>query len=159
MTELDSLQERIGYRFENPEWLRLALARPASRGAEGIADEDIAESERLSWLGDSILSVVISRKLLSLRPMASTEELNDWRKSIVDAIPLGEVAERLQLREAIRVADSLKNNPQATDWHVMLSEALEGIFGAVYRDRGLHEAEAAVLWVLKEKIERTVGPV
>ncbi len=158
-TELDSLQDRIGYRFRNPEWLRIALARPATRGSEGITDEDVSESERLSWLGDSILYMVVTRQLLSLRPTASTKELSDWRISIVDAVPLADVAERLQLRKAIRVANSLKNNPQAKDWHVMMSEALEGIFGAVYRDGGLQDAEAAILRTLKEKIEQSVGPV
>ncbi len=157
MSELDSVQDRIGYRFRDPEWLRLALARPAARGSEGITDEDIAESEHLAWLGDSILYMVISRKLLSLRPTATKEQLTNWRKAIVDAVTLGDVAERLQIQNAVRVADSLKNNPQAKDWHNMLSDALEGIFGAVYQDGGLHEAEAAILWVLKERLDRTVG--
>lgn len=157
MTELDSLQERIGYRFDNPEWLRRALARSAARGSEGIGEEDIAESEHLSWLGDAVLYLAVSKTLLSLRPMASTKELSTWRIAIVDSDSLGDVAERFRVREAIRVADSLRNNPQAKDWHVMLSEALEGIFGAIYRDSGFSEAEAAVRWVLKEKIAETVG--
>ncbi len=157
MSEQDSVQERIGYRFRNPEWLRLALARPAARGSEGITDVDIAESEHLSWLGDSILYMVISRKLLSLRPTATKELLTNWRKAIVDAVTLGDVAERLQIQSAVRVADSLRNNPQVKDWHKMLSEALEGVFGAIYQDGGLHDAEAAILWVLKDRLDQTVG--
>ncbi len=156
-SELDSLQERIGYRFRNPEWLRLALARPAARGSEGITDEDIAESEHLSWLGDSILYMVISRKLLSLRPAATKEQLTDWRKAIVNAVTLGGVAERLQVQYAVPVADGLRNDPQPKDWHHMLSDALEGIFGAVYQDGGLQDAEAAILRIVKEKLAQTVG--
>src|SRR6059036_3119259 len=73
MGELSYLEDRLGYHFEEPELLRRALIHPSAERTGSVTPEDIAHARRLSWLGDSVLDMVVSDKLYTLFPTATKE--------------------------------------------------------------------------------------
>ena len=159
MTGLAWLEERLGYHFEEPELLRRALIHPSAKGASGVAPEDIAYSLRLSWLGDSVLDMVVSEKLWSLFPSAVKEELHRWCVGLTNNKTLGRVAGGLGLEEGMTIGRSLKQNLQAKDKHIMLAAALEAVFGAIFLDGGIQKTRAVMRRVLERDFAKLLEHV
>lgn len=159
MSGLGRLENRLGYTFEEPELLRRALIHPSARGTRDVAAEDIAYSLRLSWLGDSVLDMVISEKLWSLLPTAPKDELHRSYVRLTNNKTLGRVAEGLGLEEAMAIGESLKRNLQAKDKHIMLAGALEAVFGAIFLDGGIQKVRATIRRVLESDFERLLEHV
>ncbi len=159
MHGLSWLEDRLGYHFEEPELLRRALIHPSAEDVKGVTSEDVAYSLRLSWLGDSVLHMVVSDKLYSLFPMAAKDELHRWRVRLTTNKILGRVATGLGLEEGMVIGRSVKQNLQAKDKHVMLAGALEAIFGAIFVDSGFRKARAAIRRVLTKDFEKLLEHV
>jgi ribonuclease III len=159
MTELAWLEQRLGYQFEEPELLRRALIHPSAKGAQGVSPEDIAYSLRLSWLGDSVLDLVVSEKLCSLFPMAVKDDLHHWCVNLTNNKTLGRVAMDLGLEKGILIGKSLKLNLEARDRHKMLAGALEAVFGAIHLDGGIGKARTVIRAVLKDDFARLLEHV
>ncbi len=150
MTELAWLEERLGYRFQEPELLRRALIHTSAKGTRGVTSEDVAYSLRLSWLGDSVLDLVVSEKLCLLFPTAVKDDLHRWCVSLTNNRTLGRVAAGLGLEEGMAIGKSLRQNLEAKDKHVMLAGALEAVFGAIFMDGGIQRARAVIRRVLEK---------
>src|SRR2546427_11891358 len=108
MTDLGWLEERLGYKFEEPELLRRALIHSSAKGAGGVSPENVAYSLRLSWLGDSVLDMVVSEKLCSLFPTAVTDDFHRWCVSLTNNKTLGRVAAGLGLAKGMAIGKSLR---------------------------------------------------
>jgi len=148
MHELTWLEERIGYAFEEPELLRRALIHPSAEGIKGVTREDAAFAQRLSWLGDSILDMVVSDKLYTLFPTATRDELHHWCVRLTNNRALGKVGVELELRKAMIIGKSLVKDFEATDRPIMFAGALEALLGAIYVDGGIQKARAAIRRIL-----------
>jgi len=154
MADLTRLEGRLGYHFEEPELLRRALIHPSATGMRGVTQEDIAHARRLSWLGDSVLDMVVSHKLYSLFPTASKDDLHRWCVHLTNNKTLGRVALELDLENEMTVGPSVRQNLQAKDKHVMLAGALEAVLGSVFVDGGLQRVRAVVRRILAEEFRR-----
>jgi ribonuclease III len=159
LPELDSLEELLGYRFQKHELLRRALLRPSAQGAEAVTQDDIAAAGRLSWLGDSVLEIIVSDTLYSLFPKASEDDLHNWSVRLTNNDTLGRVAQELGLKRAMVIGKSLQQNPEEKDTHVMLASALEAVLGAIYLDGGIKSARAAVQKILAEDFRKLLEQV
>jgi len=159
MTGLTWLEERLGYKFEEPELLRRALIHPSAKGAKGVSDEDVAYSLRLSWLGDSVLDMVVSEKLCSLFPTAVKRDLHRWCVDLTNNKTLGRVAIGVGLEEGMTIGRGMRMNLQAEDRHKMLAGALEGIFGAVLLNSDIQKARSVIRRTLEDDFARLLEHV
>jgi ribonuclease III len=159
LPELDSLEELLGYRFQKHDLLRRALLHPSAQGAEAVTQDDIAAAGRLSWLGDSVLEIIVSDTLYSQFPKANEKDLHKWSVQLTNNDTLGRVAQELGLKRAMVIGKSLQQNPEAKDTHVMLASALEGVLGAIYLDGGIKSARAAVQKILAEDFRKLLEQV
>ncbi|HEX9430559.1 MAG TPA: ribonuclease III domain-containing protein [Candidatus Bathyarchaeia archaeon] len=153
MTELAWLEERLRYSFQEPELLRRALIHPSAKGSKDVTAEDVAYSLRLSWLGDSVLDMVVSEKLWSLLPNATKDELHHSCVGLTNNRTLGRVAAGLGLEEGMAIGKSVKQDLQGKDKHMMLAGALEAVFGAIFLDGGIQKARATIRRVLDRDFE------
>ena len=129
------LLERLGLAFENPALLDEALSH-RSAGA--------VHYERLEFLGDSLLSFVISAELYRLRPGADEGALSRLRASLVRQSALAEIARELELGRHLALgAGERRSGGFARD--SILADAVESLIGAVEVDRGFEAARALVL--------------
>jgi len=139
---LDMLCRSLGYRFTEPKLLETALSH-RSVGS--------CNNERLEFLGDAVLSFVISAELY--RRFASADEgtLSRLRASLVKGDTLALIARDLHLGDFLNLGSGeLKSGGYRRD--SILADAVEAIFGAVYLDSGIEAASRLILDIYEEKI-------
>ena len=137
----ERFQETIAYRFKRAKLLQQALThRSYSRNLN---------NERLEFLGDSVLNLVISRHIYQGLPDANEGELSRLRASLVNEEALAQVARDINLGEYINLGDGeLKSGGfrRAS----ILSDTMEAIFGAIYLDSGFSQAQQTILFLYDE---------
>jgi len=118
------LERQIGYNFDNPELLALALTHRSFKGEN---------NERLEFLGDSILSFVIAEALYMRFPKAKEGQLSRLRARLVKGVTLAQLGKEFKLGEHLRLgAGEMKSGGFRRD--SILADAVESIIGAVYLD-------------------------
>lgn len=135
---LKRLQERLGYSFGDRRIFLLSLTH-RSYGHEFLQDElaPYKDNERLEFLGDSILNLVISDILLEVFPKEDEGRLSKMRASVVNEKTLAEVAKAISLDQCIRLGkgELLTNGNQKPS---ILSSTFEALIAAVYLDGGFN---------------------
>ncbi len=135
---LDRLQERLGYAFGDRTVLLQSLTHK-SFGHEFYQDRPIAlrDNERLEFLGDAILDVVVSDILLEAFPNANEGHLSKMRAAVVNEKTLAVLARMLELQGYVRLG---KGEAQTGGYEKpsILSSTLEAVIAAIYLDGGFH---------------------
>jgi ribonuclease-3 len=130
----------LGLSFTNPELFTRALTHPSLTGGRQV---DRADNQRLEWLGDRVLGLVIARHLFDAYPTEDEGELARRLAALVSAEALTVVARALDLGQHLRLAASEeasggRNNPSN------LADACEALIGALYLDGGVAAAQAFI---------------
>ena len=148
----DALCVRLGYRFNDPGLLELAL-RHRSWCAE---HSGVESNERLEFLGDSVLGVVVTDHLYRDAPGTSEGVLARRRSELVSAVALGGVARQAGLGAALALGRG-EERTGGRDKTSILADALEAVIGAVYLDGGIGAATSVVLRLLWDRIEHATS--
>ncbi len=139
-----ALENRIGYRFTDAAMLECALTHiSALKGARNRA----GSYQRLEFLGDHVLGLVISDMLYRAFPKADEGELSRRLADLVRKETCAEIARSIDLGAAIRLGSS-EANAGARTRLAILADVCESVIGAVYLDGGYKAAESLVerLW-------------
>lgn len=129
------LQQRLQYEFANLELLELALSHRSSGRIN---------NERLEFLGDSVLSLVITDFLYHRFPEVREGDLSRMRASLVRAESLSEVAKTLELGNEILLGQGeMKSGGHRRD--SILGDTVEALIGAVYLDSDIESARTCIL--------------
>jgi ribonuclease III len=150
-----SLEERIGYRFTDAALLDSALSHiSALKGARNRA----ASYQRLEFLGDHVLGLVISDMLFRAFPKADEGELSRRLADLVRKETCAEIARMIELGAAIRLGASEANAGGRTR-PAILADVCEALIGAVYLDGGFRAAEALVGRLWEARLRTTAQPL
>lgn len=144
------LEKVLNYRFQNPELLRTALIHRSYTNEH--RSEGMRNNERLEFLGDAVLEIVVSDYLY--RTCESREgDLSRMRASIVCEKALASWATEHQLGDYLILGhgEDLSGGRKRPS---VLSDALEAIFGAIYLDGGFEQAGHVIRTVLLEIMDR-----
>lgn len=147
----DELCRRLDYQFRDPDLLELSL-RHRSWCAENGAVES---NERLEFLGDAILGLIVTDHLFRTAPDTSEGVLARHRSELVSAAALAQVARSVHLGAAL----ALGKGEEATggrDKTSILADGMEAVIGGVYLDSGLDAATTLVLALLERRIDDVV---
>jgi ribonuclease-3 len=151
---LAALIDRLGHRFSEPGPILLALTH-RSWCAENPGE---ASNERLEFLGDAVLGLVVTDHIFTAHPEMPEGSLAKLRAAVVSAGTLAEVARELGVGEALRLGkgeDASGGRSKAS----ILADAMEAIIGAVYVDAGMGEARRLVLHLFGDHIStEAAGP-
>ncbi len=131
---IDSLMDKLDYRFAEPRLLEQAL-RHRSAGGE--------HNERLEFLGDGLLNFVIAEALFDRRPKAPEGELSRLRAVLVRRETLAELARNLGLGEYLILGSGEKKSGGFRRDSI-LADAMEAVMGAVLRDGGFAPARRLI---------------
>jgi len=130
VSNITQLQRRLGYVFDDPALLSLALSHRSFAGAN---------NERMEFLGDAILGLVVTDYLYQQFPDAREGELSRMRSHIVRGESLAEVAKQLELGSDILLGPGeMKSGGHRRD--SILGDTVEALLGAVYLDKGIDAA-------------------
>lgn len=108
-------------------------------------------NERLEFLGDAVLGVIITDHAFHAYPSLSEGELTDVRKAVVNAVTLAEVADELGLGEHLLLGKG-EEQSGGREKPSILADALEALLGAVYLSAGMEEAHALVMRLLGTRV-------
>lgn len=140
---LDRLQEALGRRLGDPSLLRLALTH-RSAGARN--------NERLEFLGDAVLGLVITDSLYARFPLAGEGTLSRLRAAVVCRETLAVVARGLGLGEYLVLGEGeMKSGGFRRD--SILANGLEALIGAIYLDGGIEPAREVVHRLFDAQLE------
>ncbi len=144
---LNQLQEKIKYEFGDPRLLIQSLTH-VSYGHENLNDRPIAlkDNERLEFLGDAVLDLVISDLLLESFPDAAEGQLSKMRAAVVNEKTLYEITKPLQLNELIRLGKGEQRTGGAEKPSI-LSSAFEALIAAIYIDGGFNAVYPVVRYL------------
>ena len=138
-TDTDALVEAWGTRIDAP-LLQLALVHRSYANEAG----GIANNERLEFLGDSVLSIIIAQKLYEQYPDVPESDLSRMRAATVSQQPLAAAARRIGLGDFVFLGkgESMHGGREKDS---ILSDTFEALIGATYLTSGLEEARRVVL--------------
>ena len=138
---LVQLAGTLGYAFSSEELLKQGLTHRSVKGDN---------NERLEFLGDAVLSIVIAAELYKRFPEASEGDLSCLRASLVNKESLAELAQSFDLGEYLLLGQGeLKSGGKQR--HSILADALEAIIGVIYLDGGIEVCQARILaWYQKK---------
>ncbi len=143
--------QRLKYRFQDPELLKAALTHRSAGSQNPPAAEEGAEAEsdnqRLEFLGDAVLDLVISDLLYRHQPRLKEGDMSRIRAGLVCETRLAEVARRLRLGPELILGPG-EAQGGGREKNSVLADAVEALLGAIYLDGGLQAAaeEARRLW-------------
>ncbi len=152
---MKSLEEKLGYTFRDPSLLENALTH-SSRANESRGT--LSSNERLEFLGDSILGMVVADHLYRNHPDLPEGELTRARAALVCEESLVEVARELNLGEYLRLgkgeeAGGGRNRPS------IRADAVEAVLAAVYLDGGIGSARKIIQkYILSREVAGLTKP-
>ena len=132
--ELNRIQDRLGHTFRSLQWLERALTHRSF-----AADHN----ERLEFLGDSVLNLVVSHLLFERMEQWHEGELSRTRANLVKQETLVDLAHRLGLSEVLRLGEGERRSGGQRRPSI-LADALEAVIGAIYLDAGFDVASGVV---------------
>lgn len=139
---MNSLQQELGYRFNDPDLLNEALSH---RSFIGVYGEDRLESnERLEFLGDAVLDLIVAHELFKKYPQKAEGDLTELKSLLVSRPTLQQTAAEVGIGEALL----LSKNEEATGGRKrpsILADAFEAVLGAVYVDGGFDAVQRIVV--------------
>jgi len=146
---LRGLEEALGYLFENPGLLDQALTHKSYANEQG---RGVRDNERLEFLGDAVLDLVVSHLLFDLRPRLSEGKMSKVRAFLVSETSLAEVARSFGLGGYLRLGKGEEQTGGRTKPSI-LSGALEALIAAIYLDGGFDLAREFVDAVFRPLLE------
>lgn len=149
--DFTEFEKKIGYTFKNKELLHEALshsshANEVKRGRHS--------NERLEFLGDSVLSIVVSKHLFTHFKHLPEGELTKIRASLVCEKALFEFSKKIDLGKHILLGKG-EENSGGRERPSIVSDAFEAVIAAVFLDGGMEAAEKYVLSFIPKNIEAT----
>ena len=143
----NQFEKKIGYNFNNINLLIQSLTHNSF--------DPIKNNEKLEFLGDRVLGLIISKNLLKTFPNDNEGDLDKKLASLVNRKQCVKIANKLNLSEFILIRNS-KNKKQEIE-NKILSDSIESIIGAIYLDQGFEKVEKFILDHWKEDIiKRTI---
>lgn len=144
----EAIEQSLGYTFTDEIWLKQAFSHPSS---DQKRSTNLAY-ERLEFLGDAVLELVVSRELFSRFPKADEGLLTKMRAAIVSRQHLAGICERLGWGEHIIMSPQLEKNGGRKALSI-LANTFESVIGAVMMDSNYNAARKISLAILEESLE------
>ena len=143
---IKDLESVIKYNFKNKTLLNRALTHKSFNNNKN--------NEKLEFLGDRVLGLIISKKLLDKYPNEKEGIIDKKFANLVNKKTCVDIAKKLNLRKYLYLGSSHKNLERSAD--KIQSDSLEAIVGAIYLDGGLKPSEKFIFNFWKKYIDQSV---
>ena len=144
---MQTIEEKIGYTFQNKELLKKALTHTSY-----AYENNIESNEKLEFLGDSILEFVSSKYLYENYPKLKEGEMTKVRATVVCEKSLYKVAKMHDFSDFLYLGRS-ERKMGGQERPAILADSVEAMIAAIYLDGGIEQAEKFIIQSLKEDIE------
>lgn len=153
MNNLEILEEKIGYKFKNANYLKVAVTHSSYANE---SKSSVQCNERQEFLGDAVLSIIVSTYIFRHCPKLPEGDLTKLRASLVCEKSLAKYAKSLNLGSHLLLSKGERLSGGA-DRPSILADAFEALIAAIYLDGGMKNAERFVLGFVVDDI-KTMKP-
>lgn len=137
-SELSAFSKRLGYSFQTPELLIRAVTHSS------IVSPHRDDNQRLEFLGDRVLGLVMAEALLAADPLAPEGLLAPRYNALVRREACADVARQIDLGAVLKLGRSeMKSGGRRKE--ALLADAMEAVIAAIYQDSGFDAARAVIL--------------
>lgn len=143
--QIETANRLLGHEFQDTDLLRLALTHAS------LADSRLQSNERLEFLGDAVLGMVVCRHLYDNYGDLMEGDMTKIKSNVVSRRTCADVARELELDELIRLGKGMTNSQHLP--HSVLAAVYESLVGALFIDGGLEAAERFILEAMEPRIE------
>ena len=137
-------------KFVDKGILQQALTHPSYINEH--PETSVGSNQRLEFLGDAVLALVVAHELFLRHPDLTEGELTKIRAHLVNGKALGTLARSMALGENLRLGQG-ENNSGGRDRDSNLAATLEAIIGAVFIERGYKTAQELIISLLSDKMD------
>jgi ribonuclease III len=150
MPPLADIQQRIAYQFSNTELLERALTHRSYANENRVP----YHNERMEFLGDAVLNLVVSEYLMKTCPDATEGDLSRFRAAVVSEPALAVIARDIGLGSYILLGRG-EEQTGGRDKGSLLANCLEALIASIYLDTGKESAHAFVIRFFENIIKKT----
>jgi len=148
------LEKIIGVKFENQDLLKQALVHRSYLNEN--PDFHLPQNERLEFLGDAVLELVVTKYLYNT--FSDPEgTLTNWRAALVNAKILAEITQKLGVEEFLFLSHGEAKDKESKARQIILANAFEAIVGAIYLDQGLEPADTFINNVVVTRLSHIIS--
>ena len=149
MPPLSDIQQRIGYTFRDAKLLERALIHKSYANEVRVP----SHNERMEFLGDAVLSLVISEYLMKTCPESTEGDLSRLRAAVVSEPALAAIAREIGLGDHLLLGKG-EDQSGGRNKDSLLADSLEALIAALYLDAGKDSAESLVIRLFGEVIKK-----
>ncbi|MBM3205374.1 ribonuclease III [Candidatus Shapirobacteria bacterium] len=139
--DLDGLEKNLNFKFKNPSLLKEALTHRSYLNE--FKKQKLSSNERLEFLGDAILSFVVSEWLFGKFNLFPEGKLTNLRSNLVKTTTLAQIAKEIKIGDYLFLSRGEKE-AKGQENPTLLANALEAVIGAVFLDQGLTPVKTLV---------------
>lgn len=143
MSNLKDLEKIINVKFNNIDLLQQALVHRSYINEH--PDFRVGHNERLEFLGDAVLEIIITEYLFLNFPNKPEGDLTNWRASLVNSKMLYQVAKNLKFEKYLLLSKGESKDKDSKARQYILADLVEAIIGAIYLDQGIKATKEFVL--------------
>lgn len=153
MKDFSKLEDKLDLEFNDQDLLIQAFIHRSYLNEH--PDFELDDNERLEFLGDAVLELVVTNYLFKNYPEKPEGDLTNWRAALVNADRLSEVAREVGLNDFLLLSEGeSKQRGKARDY--ILADVVEALLGAIYLDRGFKECQNFVEEHIIEKLPKII---
>lgn len=143
VADIQQLQQRIGYSFNDSDHLKIALTHRSAK---------YENNERYEFLGDAVLGVVIAYALFAQFPQAREGKLTRMRAKLVRGVTLAEIAKEIKVQDHLILGEGeLKAGGRRRN--SIRADTIEAILGAIYLDSDFQSVERVILTLYRTRLQ------
>ena len=142
MKDFSKLEERIGIKFKNLDYLRQSVVHRSYLNEN--PNFGLYHNERLEFLGDAVLEIVVTEFLYHSYPDTDEGNLTNWRASLVNSKMLARMAEEIGLEEYLYLSKGESKDTNSKARQYIIANAVEALIGAIYLDQGIESASKLI---------------
>ncbi|MBU4319030.1 MAG: ribonuclease III [Proteobacteria bacterium] len=150
-----SLAKKLDYRFKNPSLLEEALRHSSFVNEQ--QGKNLADNERLEFLGDAVLNLAVGHLLMKHYPALNEGSLSRMRSNLVNETKLGDIARALNIGGLIQLGKG-EMNSNGFEKQSILADTFEALTAAIYLDAGYDKAFSIIEQLFKTQLDTLDDP-
>jgi ribonuclease-3 len=151
MKDFSKLEKRLGIKFKNQDLLKQAVVHRSYLNEHPSFELD--HNERLEFLGDAVLEIVVTEYLFYEYPETPEGDLTNWRASLVNSKMLAQIANELNLEAFLYLSKGESRDKDSKARQYILANAVEALIGAIYLDLGIRAVKKFIKKEILSKLD------
>lgn len=155
MKEFSKLEKKIGIVFQNKDLIKQAVVHRSYINEH--PQFELGHNERLEFLGDAVLEIVVTEFLFLNYPKTPEGDLTNWRASLVNSKMLSIIAQEIGLEKYLYLSRGEAKDENSKARQYILANAVEALIGAIYLDQGIESAKKFVTKFILAKLDNILS--